>query len=196
MKKAHRAVTALLAIAALLVTACGGAGDTPKRPATSTSTSSAPPAVTEPATPPGTRLAVGERAVIPYDDSIRKGTYAVTVTAIKVGDQAAFEQNFGEDAKTTVPYYISYRLENLGGTDLSIKNGPRLSGLLADGSSPGVFLTGDLPDCVFRVSPGDFDHVGAAYENCQLVAASQGDEIVAAGYDDHEYDGKPLVWHK
>lgn len=156
-------------------------------------TSSAPVPVTEPTTPPGTTLNMGQRAVIPYQD----GVIALTVTALEPGDQASFEQNFGEDAKSATPYYIRYTVENLAGTDLSGKNGPELRALLPDGTTTGVFITGDLPPaCVHRLSPADFTKPGAKYENCQLDAADKDDQVVAVGYDEGDYDDAAIVWRK
>ncbi|WP_027943316.1 hypothetical protein [Amycolatopsis taiwanensis] len=189
----------LLAVAAAALTACGG-GTKTESSATSAGapeTSNAPVEVTEPPTPPGTTLALGERAVIHYDDGIDKGILALTVTAIEVGDQAGFERDFGEDAKTTTPYYLRYTLENLAGTDLGGKNGPKLAGLLADGTTTGVFITGDLePGCTTRLSPADFNKPGAKYENCQLDAASTGDPVVAVKYSGGDYHDKPIIWRK
>lgn len=189
----------LVTIAAVL-TACGGDTKTGSEQPSSTApaTSNAPVTVTEPMTPPGTTLAVGQRAVIPYDDSIDKGTIALTVTAIEVGDQAGFEAKFGEDAKDTTPYYIRYTVENLGGTDLSGKVGPTFQARLTDGTGTGVFIMGDLPPgCANRLSPRDFTKPGAKYENCQLRAASTNDQIVAVEYEGTgDYGDKPLIWRK
>ncbi|MGW1682767.1 hypothetical protein [Saccharopolyspora sp. NPDC002376] len=185
----------LATIAATALTACGGSEPESPRPTSSAEApTSAAPVETPPATPPGTTLNVGDRAVIPYDDGLNKGTLALTVTAVEVGDKAYFEQNFGDDAKDATPYYIRYTLENLGGTDLGGKNGPRLAGLLADGTTTGTFITGDTPDCSNRTSPGNFDKVGAKYENCTLDAAGSGDEVVAARYNGGDYDEKPIIW--
>lgn len=164
-------------------------------PPTSTSaeepTSEAPAGDTT-ATPGGTKLKFGERAVIPSDDD---GTIGITVTAIEPGDQAAFEEKFGENAKGTVPFYVKYTVTNVGGTDLSDTTLAALYGSTVAGeTTTGVALIGDLPACESVRSPEDFTAAGATYESCELVATPAGESLVEVGYEEDDYDENPIVW--
>ncbi len=184
--------TAAVVAAALTASACGSSSsDAPSAAATS---SSAPPPIVEPTTPPGTSLTVGQRAVVNYSDGIDEGLLAITVTAIEQADQNEFRTAFGDKAQGLTPYCIRYTVENLTGTDFGTKVGPTLEALVGDGETTGTFITGDIPSCAPRLSPGDFDHPGARYENADLDATSPDDPVVAARYDGNDYDGNPLVW--
>lgn len=189
----------VMTAAAVTATACADSGDTASSatPTTRSSSSSAPPLVDVPPTPGGTALPLGKQAVIPYDDSIDAGTLGVTVTAVEPGDQAQYETQFGEDAQGSVPHYVHYTVENLGGTDLSTKSLFSLYGSTVKGeTNTGVFLIGDVPDCGRVLSPEDFTTVGASFESCQLIAAPTGQDIVEVGYDKGDYDENPIVWTK
>lgn len=185
----------IVVAATAVVTACGGtesestAGTT--APATS---SSALPPISEPTTPAGTDLAVGERAVVDYDNGLDQGLLAITVTAIEQADRSEFRAEFGDDAEGMTPYCIRYTVENLSGADFSTKNPPQLSAQLDDGGPTGTFIMGSIPSCTEKRSPSDFNYPGARYETAKLQAAAEGDTVVAATYDGNDDDGNPLVW--
>ncbi|MDQ0379720.1 hypothetical protein [Amycolatopsis thermophila] len=186
----------MTAAVALTATACGESGSDSAAPATTSASSSAPPPVAEPVTPPGTSLALGQRAVVDYDDGLNKGQLAITVTSIDQADQAEFRAKFGSDAEGLTPYCTHYTVENLSGADFGTKNGPQLDALLGNGETTGTFITGGIPSCSPRMSPGDFDHPGAKYETFDLDAAAAGDTVVAVKYDGNDYSANPLIWRK
>ncbi|MFI1223810.1 MULTISPECIES: hypothetical protein [unclassified Streptomyces] len=145
-------------------------------------------------TAPGTELKVGDRAVLPFEyTSDKKGTIAITVTAIEKGaesDMAAF----GDKAKGMTPYFIKMKVENVGGTDLSYAS-LKLDGALEGGAGTGVVLIGDLPGkCDRETAPREFTTKGASYETCSLTATKTA-PIAAAEFDEGDaYSDSPVVW--
>ncbi|WUH98430.1 hypothetical protein OHR68_33770 [Spirillospora sp. NBC_00431] len=205
----------LAAVAAGLLTGCfpfsdddNESGEPPARsgaseatgssaPSAPSAAASAPPAAgNAQVTAPGTKLKVGQRAVVPWEYGSTRGTIGITVTAIEPGDVAAFRSRFGAKAASLVPYYIRFTVENVGGTDLSNVGAPRLSAQLSDGSSTGVVLSGSLPDCESGDADGEFSTVGAKFETCTLQAARTGSTITSALFEDElgGYDDRELVW--
>lgn len=192
-------IIGVLSAVALAATACtdseattpsGDSGTT-----TETTSASAPPPVDVAATPGGTTLAIGQTANIPYDDGFDKAMLGVTVTAIEPGDPAQYKEVFAEDAEGSVPFYVRYTVENLSNVDLSTKTLFTLFGSTVKGEEgTGVILFGEMPDCRHVLSPEDFKTVGATFEDCYLVAAPTGQEVIEAGYDGLEYDENPIVW--
>lgn len=145
-------------------------------------------------TAPGTKLKVGEKAVLPFKyGTEKKGTIAVTVTAIEKGAEADMA-GFGAKAKGMTPYYIRMKVENVGGTDLSYAS-LRLRGELADGGPTGIVLIGDLPGkCDSETAPRDFKTKGASYETCSL-SATKTTPIAAASFDEGDaYSDSPVLW--
>ncbi|MFB8088976.1 hypothetical protein [Streptomyces sp. NPDC055992] len=143
---------------------------------------------------PGTKVKVGDRAVVPFSyGTSKKGTVAITVTAIEKGAEADMAP-FGDKAKGMTPYYIRMKVENVGGTDLAYSS-LRLRGKLADGSPSGVILIGDLPGkCASETAPRGFVTKGASYETCSL-AATKTDPIAAAAFEEGDaYSDSPVLW--
>jgi hypothetical protein len=207
--KARIAFAAVLTTIGLGLSACGGdeegaaAQDPPPPAPVSSAPSSESPATGSgdgavPAdgeiTAPGTKLKVGDRAVLPFEyTSKKKGTIAVTVTAIEKGapaDMAAF----GAKAKGMTPYFIKMKVENVGGTDLAYAS-LRLDGVLDGGSGTGVVLIGEIPGkCDRESAPREFTTKGASYETCSL-SATTGTPVTAAKFDEgDEYRDGPIVW--
>ncbi|MFC8537441.1 hypothetical protein ACFUJY_26495 [Streptomyces sp. NPDC057249] len=172
----------------------------PASPAPSSESPSAEPSDDTSAAPggdvaaPGTKLKVGDRAVLPFTyGTSKEGTVAVTVTAIEKGTEADMSP-FGEKAKGMTPYYIRMKVENVGGTDLSYSS-LRLRGKLAGGAPTGVILIGDLPGkCDSESAPRDFTTKGASYETCSL-SATKTDPIAVASFEEGDaYSDSPVLW--
>lgn len=171
---------------------------TSERPPTSARKTSARPAPADPGdiTTPGTELKVGDTAVVPFKKGGQSGhTVAITVSSIEKGDQAAFEQQFGERAKGLVPYYLKITVRNVGDSDLSHASAPRVRAIKADGRLTGVSLVGSLSGCESESFPKDAGN-GATVESCVLQAARQADTVAGAQYAESEggYSSKPIVW--
>lgn len=161
MRKARIALTAVLVTTlGLGLTACGGdSEDGAAEKESPTATVPAPDGASpsadggkseggdaQPAgdvTAPGAGLKVGDKAVLPFEYAKKKGTLAITVTAIDKGTEADMSQ-FGERAKGLTPYFIKMKVENVGDTDLS-RAYVQLRGLLDGGQSTGVSLIGEIP---------------------------------------------------
>jgi hypothetical protein len=145
-------------------------------------------------TAPGAKLKVGDRAVLPFEyTSEKKGTIAVTVTAIEKGTESDMAA-FGAKAKGMTPYFIKMKVENVGGTDLAYAS-LKLDGVLEGGSGTGVVLIGDLPGkCDSESAPAEFNTKGASYETCAL-SATKGSPVTAASFDEGDaYRDSPVVW--
>ncbi|MGP3769812.1 hypothetical protein ACTWJ8_03175 [Streptomyces sp. SDT5-1] len=144
------------------------------------------------ATAPGTQLKVGDKAILPFEYAKKKGTLAITVTAIDKGAEADMSQ-FGARAKGLTPYFIKMKVENVGDTDLS-RAYIQLRGLLDGGQSTGVSLIGDIPGkCDKESAPAEFAK-GASFETCSLAASRSGD-VTGAEFDEGDaYSDKPVIW--
>ncbi|MEU2250985.1 hypothetical protein [Streptomyces sp. NPDC019224] len=176
------------------------ASSAPASSAPSSESPSADPGDDAPAAPsgdvtaPGTKLKIGDRAVLPFTyGTEKKGTIAVTVTAIEKGTEADMAP-FGDKAKGMTPYYIRMKVENVGGTDLSYAS-LRLRGKLEGGAPTGVILIGDLPGkCDNETAPRDFATKGASYETCSL-SATKTDPIAVASFEEGDaYRDSPVLW--
>lgn len=219
MHKGRIVFAASLAVMGLALSACDGgeegaaAQDSPTASAPSTPSSESPaadensgensddssgdgsgtPAEGDVAAP-GTKLKVGDKAVLPFAyTSDKKGTIAVTVTAIEKGAEADMAA-FGEKAKGMTPYFIKMKVENVGGTDLSYAS-LKLDGVLEGGAGTGVILMGDIPGtCDNEAAPREFKTKGASYETCSL-SATKGAPVTGAEFDEGDaYSDSPVVW--
>ncbi|WP_326700371.1 hypothetical protein OG909_25645 [Streptomyces sp. NBC_01754] len=213
MRKARIAVVAALATVGLGITACDDGGDeagpAKESPTASAEASSTPQERTpasdegteekdvpaaEDVTKPGTKLKIGDRAVLPFTyGTSKKGTIAVTVTEIEKGAEADMAK-FGDKAKGMTPYFIRMKVENVGGTDLSYSS-LKLDGVLEGGGGTGVILIGGLPDkCDSKSAPADFKTKGASFETCSLSATKTA-PVSAAEFDEGDaYSDDPVVW--
>ena len=200
---------AAVATAGLLLSACGSetGGQAVPAPDTTTETTSTATSTKEtsasksappvPAggdiTAPGSKLKVGERAVIPITVGDKSGTIAVTVTAIEAGPKEDLAK-FGDKAKNITPFYLRAKVENLSGTDLSFTS-IGLRGLGEDGKGTGVIISGDTPKCDSTSAPRTFKAAGETYETCVLSAAQDGSKVAGAEYNrGDDYVKTPLVW--
>lgn len=146
-------------------------------------------------TPPGTELKVGDTATVPFEYIDNKGTIELTVDAIKKGSSDDLAK-YGKQAKGMTPYYIKYTIKNVGGTDLENAR-PNFDGLLKDGSSTGVVISGDVAGkCESEGAPESFKEKGATFDSCDL-AATTGAKVTAVEWDQFgDYEDEPIVWTK
>lgn len=213
MQKRRTVLAATLITMGLAVSACNSDDDSSaaqESPAASASESAPAPASSEPssaapaaesadavagdATAPGTKLKVGDKAVLPFRYTAeKKGTVAVTVTAIDKGTEADMSA-FGAKAKGMTPYFIKMKVENVGGTDLSYAS-LKLDGVLEGGGPTGVLLIGEVPGkCDRETAPAEFTTKGASYETCSLSATKTG-PVTGASFDEGDaYRTSPVVW--
>lgn len=205
MTRTRAGLVGVAAVVAIAVSGCGSAGgqageaaSAPRVPeSTQKSVPNVEPVDPDDVTPPGTKLKVGEQAILPYETANEPGLVAVTVTSIEKGDQAAFNAKFGKESKGITPYYVRLTVQNVGDTDLQYGVAPRLHARTSTGRSNGVILVGGLDDCQdtrFSVeSP-----TGATIESCLLRASR--DEVVSVEFNNGavnlEYFDNPVVWSK
>ncbi len=208
-KHVNRTLVASVGALALLLSACGesttgtAAPAATEQAATETTSSAAPKSSTTTTTAkaasgdvtaPGTKLKVGDRAVVPFKYGTDKnGTIAITVTAIEKGDNADLAA-FGEKAKGITPYYIRVSVENVGGTDLAYSS-VSLRAIGSDGKGTGVIISGKTAQCESETAKKDFTTAGAKYETCVLQGAREGAAVAGATYDKGDgYDKSPITW--
>ncbi|MEV0678786.1 hypothetical protein AB0I60_19940 [Actinosynnema sp. NPDC050436] len=218
MTHARGALLTAVGAAALLLSACGSSTGGVATPGTTTPGTTTPAATTsaetsaaatstgksgagemtaevsEDVTKPGSKLKVGDRAVVPFKYGTTKtGTVAITVTAIEEGANADLVK-FGDKAKGITPVYIRVTVENVGGTDLS-HSSLSLRALGADGKGTGVIISGDTDQCESETAGKDFTKAGAKYETCVLQGTREGTKAPSASYNNGDgYDKSPIVW--
>jgi len=186
---------------------CGGSDDEPATSAAATATATAtaaadttaePTATEEPAasgaadlTPLGTRLKVGDPAVIAYKDASnhKKSTIKVTPLEIEKGSLDDFENiDLDKEQKSSTPYYAHIVVANVGEKDLS-------------GAEPAGYLNGvddrgqDQNEVIFF---GTFEACGhetpkslkpgEKYETCLVYLMPEGGAIV--GFHWIQFDEK------
>ncbi|MGV9294607.1 hypothetical protein [Amycolatopsis sp. NPDC003676] len=197
----------VVAALAFALSACSSAADAPPP---GTATASAPASTSAPArkkiayTKPGTRLKIGEKAVVPFTtDSSPVGAVGITVTRIDRGTEAELARmNLGDDLAWLVPFYVRFTVSNETGDDFSAAHVTGISGLLADGSKGRMALVGDSTEC-HSDATGDFTAKGAAYGTCTMELAAPGATVTGAKYDSSsfawlakgtDYQENPIVW--
>lgn len=188
---------------ALLLSACGAeatpasdppAESTPAAEKTAVATpaeEAATPAAQVEYTPQGTRLALGEKAVVPFRAAGKKGMVGVTITKIDKGAAADLAPlKLGTRADGYVPYYIRITVTNETGGDWDGTSLVSLQGLLADGrEAGGVYsVPSSFEPCAKGRAGKDFVTVGASYETCSLALAPKGATVTGVAYEVDTYD--------
>ncbi|MEO3767818.1 hypothetical protein [Streptomyces sp. B5E4] len=147
-------------------------------------------------TPPGTKLKIGEQAVVPYDRAGATGHIGITVTGVSDVDKAAFDAALGENGDADItPFCVEYTIENADGSDLGGSYPPDLVGTTADGGETGATVFGaDVEGCAEGVAPDEFAEAGASYETKRVQGAGPGAAVAGASYEEDDYEDKPIVW--
>ncbi|MDT9591912.1 hypothetical protein RDV89_02450 [Nocardioides zeae] len=147
-------------------------------------------------TEPGTTLAIGDTATVPYGYAGNDGVIAVTVTGIEQGDRNALvEQGIDDLDDADQAYYIRFEFEavenaeGLAGMNLSL-DGMDAQGNPAQGA---ISFQGGFGECESGSAPSDWD--GSAFENCSTVILDS--EVTAAFFSDGDYSafsGNQVTW--
>lgn len=147
-------------------------------------------------TPPGTKLKIGETAVVPYDGAGADGHVGITVTGVSDVDKAAFDAALGENGDADItPFCVEYTIENADGSDLGGSYPPNLRGTTADGGDPGATVFGaDVEGCEEGQAPDEFAEAGATYETKRVQGAGPGAAVAGASYNEDDYEDEPIVW--
>lgn len=219
-RKKLTVLTALLAASTFALSACGddepdskGSDPTSEAPteatsdATTESTESTESAETDAApagdvAAPGTELAFGEPAVVPFSSGDATGTVEVTVTGITKGSAADLAPlDLGDRAKGFVPYYIMLDVKGVSGSaDLSSYSiNESIEGTLPDGSeAQNIAIIGTFAPCDGESFPSGFSD-GATFTTCVPYLAQESSEVSGARFAPSDgpyasFDGKPVVW--
>lgn len=215
-------LTSLIAASALALSACGDdptmekvtdgtasteATETPsEEPSTepteseSADTGAAP---TGDVTAPGTELAIGEGATVPFESgNDGSGVIEIVVDEIAEGKPADLAPlDLGDQAKGLVPYYINLTVTGVSGSD-TLQNysvNEDVEGLLPDGSeAQALSIIGSWEPCDNESFPGDFAD-GTSFTTCIPYLAPEASEVAGAQYAPYEgdynpVDGAPVVW--
>lgn len=145
-------------------------------------------------TEPGSDLALGDTATVPFDYAGDGGVIEITVVEIREGDPADVADVDGAEGMT--PYHVTYEVtgvespENLGGMVIS------LDGLTADGNGASQLINfGSGVGGCDEESP-DTDWDGATFETCDTFVSDQAvTQVAFAEGDDYSlWDDTQVTW--
>ncbi|WP_371476651.1 hypothetical protein [Kitasatospora sp. NBC_00315] len=160
-----------------------------------TSSSAAPaPAVSGPA--PGTTVKIGDAVRLPFSFGGSEGAIALTVTSIEKGDPADLASlKLDDNTKGLVPYYIHYKVTNIGDTDLSFTNLSHIKGLLANGTeAPDLMVFGTFARCNDGSMPNEFTN-GKSADFCIPTMSPTTSRVAAVEYWDDPYTlDNGIIW--
>ncbi|MET7997851.1 hypothetical protein ABZU76_43900 [Amycolatopsis sp. NPDC005232] len=153
----------------------------------------------------GTKLKLGDKAIVPFKSEDKTGSIGVTVKSIDKGTEADLAPlDLGDKAKGMTPYYVRVTVSNESGTDFSYSSLGLMNALLPDGSeAQGVSVIGTFDKCDSGDAGKDFTTKGATYESCVLAVAQAGTTVTGASYDEGDYSdqapgtdygSKPITW--
>lgn len=172
-----KCVALVALVLALLVAGC--TAETPETPASSSTSTSVSPGLPEPlpgSTPPGTRLRLGEKAVITVglaEAPWRVGVIVTGVEKVPPEDLASLRATFPGTVNASA-YFIRAVLINEDGMDnVGSYGGPGLYGDLDGGDAGQIRLLGAdlvLPHCTVHSSaPQGWSAPGARFETCRII---------------------------
>jgi fructose-specific component phosphotransferase system IIB-like protein len=217
-----------LSTLAVAVAGCGGSDGTPAAaPSSSTTTSSGPSTSTEASTSPGaddspsaddsaatpeftkqgTKLKFGEKAIVQVKSGQDAGAIGITAVSIKKGSAADLAAlKLGDKGKGFVPYFVTFKVTNEAGTDLSFTSLSGTHGLLGDGSpAQSLIVFGDYKPCASDDAGKAFNTVGSSYTTCTPALAGAGAKVSGANYNanssevntaaDTDYFKDPITWN-
>ncbi|WP_326566860.1 hypothetical protein VSH64_34120 [Amycolatopsis rhabdoformis] len=153
----------------------------------------------------GTKLKLGEKAIVPFKSEGKTGAIGVTVKSIDKGVEADLAPlDLGDKAKGMTPYYVRVTVSNESGTDFSYTSLGLMNALLPDGSeAQGVSVIGTFDKCDSGDAGKAFTTKGATYDSCVLAVAQAGTTVTGASYNEGEYTdqapgtdygSKPITW--
>ncbi|MFH8387832.1 hypothetical protein ACH4E7_44340 [Kitasatospora sp. NPDC018058] len=158
--------------------------------------SAAAPAPAGATAAPGTTVKIGDAATIPFSSGSTKGTVSIAVTSIDKGDPADLTPlKLGDKAAGMVPYYVRFKVTNVGSTDLAFSSLTQMKGTLPDGSEAAeVMLIGTFDKCPHPSFPKGFTN-GQSITSCVLALAPQATKVAGAEYWGEPYTlGKGVNW--
>ncbi len=151
-------------------------------------------------TAPGTKLKIGEAAVVDVKGSKGIGVVKITPTAIERGaisDLSNFKMNDEDKGKT--PFYLRLTIEYMGGADLSFAGiDANIDGLDDRGQETGeVVLIGTFDKCDSNNPPRGWT-TGQPFQSCKTFLLGGTGELTGARYSESgtPYRDGPVTWTK
>jgi hypothetical protein len=219
-------VTMALAVAACGLAGCGGSGGSatssstptassssvaaaaPAAPAASStaaagsSTASPAPAATAKLTAPGTKLKLGQTAIVRYETVLDNGKdgpsykLALTIESITAGSLADFKGiSLTGVPKGSSPTYVKLRMINLGKRTMNTgSNDPAdaIGAIKGNGLDGDLILTGFFPHCPLADTPNPFA-VGHSFTTCETFM--EHGKVTEVGYNGSESTlNSPVIW--
>lgn len=179
----------------------GSSGSTTASTAPATSTASGA-AVAGGITKPGAQLTVGQTATVPFknpgdaSNGPDRFRLAVTVLSITKGSQSDFNGvQLDATQKASTPYYVRFKVTNVGHGDLGTSIEAVLQGIDNTGQEQqSVTFIGTFPPCNDVTPPKPFTH-GKTWTSCQVFMVPGGIHAVAyQGGGDQNYLSAPVRW--
>jgi hypothetical protein len=180
---------------ALAAGGCGGSSGTPSSAGPATS-NAAPRGIT----PPGAKLAIGQTATVPFQkpgSSTNAPPYRIQVTIESITKASRSDFNgiqLDAAEKAGTPYYVRFKITNIGDGDLGANAEAAVSGLDDSGSErTSVTFIGRFPPCNDTDPPKPFTR-GRTWSTCQVYLVPGG--ITGADYSGsvESYVESPVTW--
>jgi hypothetical protein len=183
-------------------TAASTTAATTSTPATTTSASTGATS-TGGATAPGTKLAMGATATVPYKDpgadvGNKPAPYKVQVTIQSLKKASLSDFNgikLDAQQKASTPYYVKATITNVGNGDPG-KADPAVAieGVDTTGQTQqSVTFFGDFPPCNSTEAPKPFTR-GKSWSTCLVFLVPGGITAVAYTGPPDDYISKPVTW--
>ncbi|WP_447643140.1 hypothetical protein [Nocardioides zeae] len=145
-------------------------------------------------TEPGTDLALGDTATVPFSYAGDDGVIEVTVVEIREGDPADVADVDGADGMT--PYHVTYEVTGLENTEGLGNMTISLDGLTADGNGASQLINfgSGVGGCDEESPDADWD--GSTFETCDTFVSDQAvTQVAFAEGDDYSlWDDTQVTW--
>lgn len=205
---ASSAATAAKTSASTQPTTSAGTGSTAAASAATTSASSGSSAATSGTVAPGTALALGASATVPYQpvganqSSAPKFKLRVTVLTLEKGKLSDFNGiKLNSTEKASTPYYAKVEFENVGEGNAGSEGSSggegnpavQVEGVDSSGETEqSVTFFGEFPRCEYKEPPKPFTH-GKRFATCLTFLVPGGISKIA--YTGTEaYVSQPVTW--
>lgn len=145
-------------------------------------------------TEPGSDLALGDAATVPFSYAGNDGVIEVTVVEIREGDPADVADVDGADGMT--PYHVTYEVTGLENTEGLGNMTISLDGLTADGNGASQLINfgSGVGGCDEESPDADWD--GSTFETCDTFVSDQAvTQVAFAEGDDYSlWDDTQVTW--
>jgi hypothetical protein len=158
-------------------------------------------------TKPGTKLKMGQQAIVPFHSRYATGLMGITATveSVKAPDADIDKLPLGDEDKGKLRgknfFFVHISMVNIDGANFADIQPPNLTAGTRSGGIPGILLgLGDVSvtgcdDTTF--APKDFSTKGAKFDQCALRFGSPSDPITSLQYTNQPYETsatKAITW--